>query len=326
MAANLNLILRSESIATCCRSGYNIREAAAPGRRFNLAEQKHVCCNSNYQIDRRHAEGPREGLPRRHQIPGDDWRRDSRELVGKIHNPAHLSDIVAAGNERGNRPANRRRRGKAADGYADPDQSLLCAVCVGRAHNSESTGRAADEDGFAYQAWVPTAPNQPIHQPASHQNVREGCENPWHAGVKKRMEQIDVQSEGKVTWQPGKQKVKDIVIRTHADSQSNHLALCQKIAERIRFHEHVPARAGNFNFFCNVLLLQMAQRRVIVRIAIYFPEEQKVDEADYAGEGKTPTPADLEQNNTDERNANGRSEFRGRVEDGCGEARSEERR
>src|SRR5580692_12581162 len=73
-------------------------------------------------------------------------------------------------------------------------------------------------------------------------------------------------------------------------------------------------------FFCDVTSLQIIQRKILFRIAVHSPEEQKVKKTHDTGDGETPTPADVNQDNADERDADGRSKFRSGIEDGCGEA------
>src|SRR5580693_6549921 len=156
------------------------------GGRLNSAEQKYICHNSKRQIECRDAKRPNKGLPCGHQVTGDNWRGNSGELIGEIHDPAHLSDVAFARDERWNRPANRRCSGEAADRHADPNESLLRAMRVSRTKDSKTARSAAYQDDPANHACIEATLNQFIHQPPSHQDVKKGCNKPWDTCVKKR--------------------------------------------------------------------------------------------------------------------------------------------
>ncbi len=64
---------------------------------------------------------------------------------------------------------------------------------MSRAQQSQPKGGAADEDDFANQVGVPAILDEEIDQPPADHNVRNGGEDPGHARVKKRVQQIDVQ-------------------------------------------------------------------------------------------------------------------------------------
>lgn len=63
-----------------------------------------------------------------------------------------------------------------------------------------------------------------------------------------------------------------------------------------------------------------AEFQVFAGIAVEGVEEDKVKKADDASNGKAPAPSDVQEHDADERNADARSEFCGRVEHGGGEA------
>src|ERR1035438_3192837 len=87
----------------------------------------------------------------------------------------------------------RARGGKAANRQADPNQRVLCAVGIRCAEDAKATSRTAHKHGFTHAACVPPSPDQPVHKPAANQEIGEGCKQPWHAGVEKRMQHVDVQ-------------------------------------------------------------------------------------------------------------------------------------
>ena len=66
--------------------------------------------------------------------------------------------------------------------------------------------------------------------------------------------------------------------------------------------------------------LDFAEAGIVLRVAIDDPEEQEVEEADNAGDGEAPTPADPQKQHADDRYTNRGGEFSGGVEDRGGEA------
>ncbi len=72
--------------------------------------------------------------------------------------------------------------------------------------------------------------------------------------------------------------------------------------------------------FGDVGALGVGELGVVGGVAVDAPEEEEVGEADEAGGGEAPAPADLEQKDADEGHADGGGELGGGVEDGRGEA------
>src|SRR5665213_613829 len=96
---------------------------------------------------------------------------------------------------------------------------------MGSANDTEAESCAADEHNLANAVRVPSTLYQRVHQPATDSQVRRRRDKPWHPGVKERVQQIDMQGERKVAWQPGQQEIKDVVIRAEAQRSSKHLPL-----------------------------------------------------------------------------------------------------
>ena len=75
----------------------------------------------------------------------------------EIDDPAHLAHIVAPGDERRQRPGDRRGRRQPADRNADPDQRLRGSVRMRRAQNAQPEGRAANQHNAPDCACIPPA-------------------------------------------------------------------------------------------------------------------------------------------------------------------------
>ena len=61
------------------------------------------------------------------------------------------------------------------------------------AEDAESEHGAANKYHLAHHVCIEAAVNQSVHQPSAHHEIHERRDQPGHACVKKRMQQIDVE-------------------------------------------------------------------------------------------------------------------------------------
>ena len=186
---------------------------------------------------------------------------------------------------------------------------------VRRAQNAQAQRRSSDEHHTPHMARVPAAADQPVGDAGRSQFHRCGNQ-PGHAGVEERVQQIHMQRTRKVARQPCQEQIEDVVVGAKTDAQPDHLALPQQIPERCgwwrAFHR---AR-----ILLDVTPLGVGQFGVLVRLAVYRREQRKVEQAEQAGEREAPAPAETQQQDPDQWRANRQSQLRGRIEHGRGEA------
>ena len=129
--------------------------------------------------------------------------------------------------------------------------------------------------------------DEEVHQPAADGQFAHGGDEPGHAGVEKRMQQVDVQREGEVAGQPGEQQIKDVVVGAKAQRQPEHFALAQQPPQRgCRLIAVCPLPRSRA---CDVAAFRFGQSGIFVRIAIDAPEIDKVQQADGAGQRQSPS-------------------------------------
>jgi len=104
-------------------------------------------------------------------------------------------------------------------------------VSVGRTDDAEAKGCAADEDGFADAAGVVAAADEGIDQPPSDDEIGDGCEEPGEAGVQERVEQVYVEGDREIAWQPGQQEIEDVVVGAEPEDHAEDFALPEEITE-----------------------------------------------------------------------------------------------
>src|ERR1700732_918158 len=99
---------------------------------------------------------------------------------------------------------------------------------------------------------------------------------------------------GQIAGQPGKQQIEAVIVGREAERESPNSSLPQQVGERralgcARAIFRLGFTAGD------KLALGVCEELVIARIAIESAEEREKKNADYAGHGKIPAPAEMQQ-------------------------------
>lgn len=126
------------------------------------------------------------------------------------------------------------------------------------------------------------------------------------------MQQIDVEGDGEIAWEPGEQEVEDVVVGAEAEDHADDFGLPEEIAEGCLFRLLVRLRRVVFG---DVVALGFGEFGVVCGIAVDLPEEEEVEEAENAGCGEAPAPADSEEQHADEWDSDGGGELGGGVEE-----------
>src|ERR1700722_1315140 len=171
-------------------------------------------------------------MVRRNQVASEDGSDDSRDLAREIDDSAHFAHVWPARDERGQRPGHGRSRGKSAQRDSDPDKGLRRAVRVGRAQNAQAECRASDEDSAADGTLAEAALDEVVDEKSADSEIGRSGSEPWHAGVKERMQQIDMQRRREIRRQPIEQQKEDVVIRAKAKCKTEDLAPKKTLPER----------------------------------------------------------------------------------------------
>ncbi len=99
---------------------------------------------------------------------------------------------------------------------------------MGGAEDAESAGHAADENGAAHAACVPSALDEVVGEEAADAEIRDGRDQPGKAGVEERVEQVDVELDGKIAGQPCEQQIEDPVIGADAENHGDNFGLAKQ--------------------------------------------------------------------------------------------------
>jgi hypothetical protein len=119
------------------------------------------------------------------------------------------------------------------------------------------------------------------------------------------VEQVDLKGSGEIGGQPGEQQIKGVVVGGEAQCQSDDFFLPQQIAEGC-----TPGGAGTVLGLgpaeTDEIPLRSRKPAVFTRVPVEPAEQRKVNETDEAGGSETPPPAEVQQQDSDQRNADGR--------------------
>ena len=126
--------------------------------------------------------------------------------------------------------------------------------------------------------------------------------------IENRVEQVHVKRNGKIAGQPRQQEKESVVVGAPSQRQPVNLALSQKVAQRraascfsLVFHLSPT--------FENELKFVRRQSLVLAGIAVDQIKQHKIEEADEARGGKAPAPAEMQQQQADQRDSNCSGEF-----------------
>ena len=108
---------------------------------------------------------------------------------------------------------------------------------------------------------------------------------------------VDVKRGIEISGQPGQQQVEDVVVRSKAQREPQHLA----------FAEQLPQGAGRLiirlharSTIHDVAAFQIGKSGVLIRSAVHPPEVHEVSQADGTRHGESPAPSGPEQDQADE--------------------------
>src|SRR5580704_2837790 len=158
-----------------------------------------------------------------------------------------------------------------------------------------------------------------VDEPAADYEISECGEEPGHAGIHNGVEQIYVQSRGKIAGHPGEQQIESVIVGRVAEDEAFDFALAQEVEKRaglIDFCAAFGLRAALADEFA----FGGREEFIFAGVAVDPVEEDEIEEAEEAGGGETPAPAEMDEEQADERDSCGGAEFCGGVEDGSGEA------
>ena len=189
---------------------------------------------------------------------------------------------------------------------------------MGHAEDTKPHGRSANQYGATYAIRGPSRPYEAADQPPSNQHFASSSNQPRHAGIKKRVQQIQVKGRGEIAGQPGEQQINGVRLRAKPQGYSDHFRLAYQVAEGCGLRGQKRRSGGLFFggiWRCYVIPFTGGERRVVRGITIDAGEQEKVEKADQAGCGKTPSPTDLKKQNPNERHADGRGKFGCAIED-----------
>ena len=161
------------------------------------------------------------------------------------------------------------------------------------AENSETEGCAGDQNNLADERGVAAAMDERVNEPAADDEIGKSGEEPGHAGIKNGVEQIYMQGRGKVAGHPGKQQIESVIVGRVAEDEALDFALAQKVGERTGlFNLGVAFRLGAA--LADELAFGGREGFIFAGIAVDPVEEDEIKEAENAGGGETPAPAEVD--------------------------------
>src|SRR5437899_8744585 len=142
--------------------------------------------------------------------------------------------------------------------------------------DAQTTCGSTNQNGLSDGVRVPSALNQRVHEPAADGKVCHGRDEPWNAGVKEGVQQIDVQRGREIAGQPGEEQVEDVVVGAEPQDHPDDLALPEEITEGglsgfIRSEDLIVC--------LDVVPFNGGQVGIILGVAIDPPERQEEEEA-----------------------------------------------
>src|SRR5208282_343815 len=117
------------------------------------------------------------------------------------------------------------------------------------------------------------------------------------------MQQIDVQRRGKIRGQPGQEKIKSVIVGRETEGQPPNFTLAQQITEGRPFGGArailwLRSAAGD------ELALRIREEFIFARVPVKGVEERKIKKADESRRRKIPSPAKINQQESEQRYSN----------------------
>jgi hypothetical protein len=169
---------------------------------------------------------------------------------------------------------------------------------VGGTENAETEGCPCDQNNLADERGVAAAMDERVDEPAANYEISESGEEPGHAGVENGVEQIYVQGRGKIAGHPGEQQIESVIVGRVAENEALDFALAQEVEERaglIDFGVAFGLRAALADEFA----FGGRERFILAGIAVDPVEEDEIKKAEDSGRGKTPAPAEMDEQQAD---------------------------
>ena len=295
------------------------RGSSGLGDGLHIAEEEDVTGDADEQEDASHCEGPEEGLGGVDDVASDDGGSDSGELVAEIEDAADSADAFARSDERRNGPADRRGGGEPTDANRDPEQRSCGGVRVTCTKNPEAKRGAANENDLTDANRVFAALDEGVDEPPADAEIENGSDEPGDAGVERGMQQVDVVGGGEIAGQPGQQEIEAVVVSGEPEAKSPNAALAKEVGEG-RALLCTEAIFGLRAAFKDVRALGGGETVVFAGVAVNGVEEGQEEDADEAGAGEIPAPAEMNKHKTEDGNANRGRKFCGGVKRRCGQA------
>ena len=153
-----------------------------------------------------------------------------------------------------------------------------------------------------------------IDEPAADDEIGDRRKQPGNRRIARRLDDAHVHLADEIARQPSEEEVERIAVSREADGEPPDLAIAQQISQH-------SDRAGlGFAFGCraafaDIVALLAGELRVGARVAVDEPIGDKISEAENCGEAEAPAPAQRDDGDRHERNADDIGELRRGVED-----------
>ena len=161
------------------------------------------------------------------------------------------------------------------------------------AENAEAEGCAADQNDLADERGVAAAMNERVDEPPADYEIGESGEEPGNAGIENGVQQVHMQGRGKIAGQPGEQQIESVIVGSVPEDEALDFALAQEVGDGTGFLNFGVA-FGLRAALADEFAFGGREGFIFARIAVDPVEEDEIDEAENAGGGEAPAPAEVD--------------------------------